>query len=96
MSAHASHQSEALQHSNWHAGGRVSELVRGAVPRVDVRVSEIATASVRDRGTPYQFGGYLVGTCAVMYPCRMARCHQNALVILSPDATVRSFPVAFR
>eukprot|EP00966_Prymnesium_polylepis_P240463 5560815-Prymnesium_polylepis.1 len=45
--------------ANWHAAGRVSELMRGVVPHVDVHVSEIVTASVRDRDTQYKFGGYM-------------------------------------
>jgi hypothetical protein len=75
--------SAAQQLACWRTCLRARRARRSPVPRVDVRVSEIVTASVRDRGTPYQFGGYLVGTCAVMYPFRMARCHQNALVVLS-------------
>ena len=82
LSAHASHQAEALHQldSNWHgAAGRVSELARGTVPCVDVRVSEIVTASVRDRGTQYQFGGYVrcdvSMSCGKMPPECTCTCH---------------------
>ena len=68
------------------AAGHTSQtLARGAVPRVDVRVSEIVTASERNRGTHYQLSGYSVGIRAVRYPCRMARCHRLSSCDLSPD-----------
>jgi hypothetical protein len=85
--AHASYQAETLhQHdSNWHAAGRVSELARGTVPCVDGHVSEIVTASERDRGTQHQLGGYMYVRCDVSMACGKVPPECTCiLVVLSP------------
>ena len=87
LSAHASYQAETLhQHdSNWHAAGRVSELARGTVPCVDGHVSEIVTASERDRGTQHQLGGYMYVRCDVSMACGKVPPECTCiLVVLSP------------